>query len=90
MSNSLKLYVWENVLTDYTSGIMFALATSVEEARELICPGWQATEDALRDPTFRGDRSRPLGQYIGREHEDLRGEPKVFDSPVGFVVWGGG
>ncbi len=32
----MKLYVWENVLTDYTSGIMFALANSIEEARELI------------------------------------------------------
>ena len=32
----LKLYVWENVLTDYTSGVMFALATSADEARSLI------------------------------------------------------
>lgn len=37
--NNLKLYVWEDVLTDYTSGtsgIAFALAESVEQARELI------------------------------------------------------
>ena len=32
----MKLYLWENVLTDYTDGVMFALANSVEEARELI------------------------------------------------------
>lgn len=32
----LKLYVWEGVLTDYTSGIAFALAYSAKEARQLI------------------------------------------------------
>ena len=32
----MKLYVWEDVLTDWTSGIMFAIADSVEEARELL------------------------------------------------------
>ena len=36
MEKQLKLYVWEDVLTDYTPGIMFALAESPEEARELI------------------------------------------------------
>lgn len=34
--NNLKLYVWEDVLTDYTSGIAFALAESIEQAREVI------------------------------------------------------
>lgn len=33
---SLKLFVWHDVLTDYTSGVMFALAHDVEEARKLI------------------------------------------------------
>jgi len=32
----MKLYVWENVLVDYTDGIMFALANSAEEARAVI------------------------------------------------------
>lgn len=32
----LKLYVWENVLRDYTPGIAFALAYDELEARELI------------------------------------------------------
>ena len=32
----MKLYVWEDVLQDYTSGVMFALANSVEEARALV------------------------------------------------------
>lgn len=33
---TLKLYVWEDVLYDYGPGMMFALASSVEEARRLI------------------------------------------------------
>jgi len=32
----LKLYVWENVLYDYSSGIAFAYAENSEEARKLI------------------------------------------------------
>jgi hypothetical protein len=28
----LKLYVWEEVLTDWTSGVVFALANNPEEA----------------------------------------------------------
>ena len=36
MAKKLKLYVWENVLEDYTSGIMFALATDADHARKVI------------------------------------------------------
>ena len=32
----LKLFVWEDVLTDYTSGVMFALAYDVAGARKAI------------------------------------------------------
>jgi hypothetical protein len=32
----LKVYVWNDVLTDYTSGMMFAIAGSKEEAREVL------------------------------------------------------
>jgi len=64
----MKLYVWENVLTDYTSGIMFALANSVEEARGLILA--------------KGDYPQVF--------EDLDPEPKVYDTPVGYQIWGGG
>lgn len=32
----MKLYVWEDVLTDYTAGIAFALAETEDEARALI------------------------------------------------------
>jgi len=32
----MKLYLWTNVLTDWNSGKMFAIANSVEEARALL------------------------------------------------------
>lgn len=32
----LKLYVWENVLRDYTTGIAFAYAENSEQARKLV------------------------------------------------------
>jgi len=38
----LRLYVWEGVLTDYTSGVMFALASSPARAREAISYGYAA------------------------------------------------
>jgi hypothetical protein len=32
----MKLFVWKNVLSDYTDGIMFAYAGNLEEAKGLI------------------------------------------------------
>ena len=64
----LKLYVWENVLTDYTDGIIFALASTVEEARAKV---------------LKKDSLRPVADAI-------MAEPDVYDSPIGFTLWGGG
>lgn len=36
MNEGLKLYIWKDVLTDFTSGAMWCLASSVKEARELL------------------------------------------------------
>ena len=52
--NTLKLYVWEDVLTDYTSGIAFALAESIEQAREAI------REKGLSDYRMKDLDSDPL------------------------------
>ena len=32
----VKLYVWHDALSDNTSGVMFAMATSVDQARALV------------------------------------------------------
>lgn len=36
MEKILKLFVWENVLTDYTNGIVCVLAEDLEQAIQLI------------------------------------------------------
>lgn len=32
----MKLFIWDDVLTDYTPGIMFAIAPNVEDARKQL------------------------------------------------------
>jgi hypothetical protein len=53
MENNLKLFVWEGVLTDFSSGIMFALATDVEMARAEVLKAcdYVIEEDLAREPT---------------------------------------
>lgn len=33
---TLKLYIWDGALKDWTAGIMFAFAENVDHARELL------------------------------------------------------
>ena len=48
MTKKLKLFVWKNVLSDYTSGIMFALAYDVEEARKAIMASFDYESDTAK------------------------------------------
>ena len=34
--NKLKLYIWDDFCSDYTSGLAFAIAETESEARELV------------------------------------------------------
>lgn len=70
----LKLFIWKNVLTDYTSGIAFALAENAEEARKIIFAKFEKEEQYLSD-TLKAD---------------LSDEPEMIDTKGGFYVWGGG
>jgi len=70
----MKLFVWKNVLTDYTSGIAFALAENADEARKLIIDKYEKEESYISDKLV----------------SDLNAEPLVVDSKEGFYVWGGG
>lgn len=50
-----KLYIWDNVLTDYTDGIMFAVAESVEEARAMLTQeSSNIGDDLLKEPKVYG------------------------------------
>ena len=71
---NLKLYVWEGVLTDYTSGIAFAIAETVEQARQVIY-----------DKSEKQD-----GYVSSTLIADIAGEPIVCENTEGFYVWGGG
>lgn len=36
MKSNYKVFIWDNVLSDYTEGYMFAVARTVEEARRIL------------------------------------------------------
>ena len=46
----MRLYIWDDVLTDYSSGIMFALAHSVDEARDLLRADCCNAKDLAAEP----------------------------------------
>ncbi len=77
----MRLYVWHDALSDYTAGVMFAHADTVEQARELVCPGWAGDEEKVR--------AGYVG-YMGAVHNELRGEPTVYEGAYGTAIWGGG
>lgn len=61
----LKLYVWEDVLCDYTYGIMFALAHNPEEAKELIIKKASNIDNVVRDLyNVPQEITKPEGFYI--------------------------
>lgn len=47
---SLRLYVWHDVPGEYTPGVMFALASSLEEAIKVIGAAYPAAEYDLVKP----------------------------------------
>ena len=52
MSKKMKLFVWEDVLTDYTAGVMFALAPDVETARKMLLEtcDYLPADDLAKEP----------------------------------------
>jgi hypothetical protein len=81
---SLKLYVWRGVLRDYTSGMIFALAESIEQARQLI--HLKYCEERNIVPLTYPYTPDCTCYYCS----EIRSEPEVFNSPVGFILKGGG
>ena len=78
----LKLFVWEGVLTDYTSGVIFALARDAQHARELVC-----AKEGINPKT---GKSLTNSEYTPRVWLDMKKEPQVVTKPEAFLVWGGG
>ena len=40
----MKLFVWQGIFTDYTSGIAFAIAPNVEDARRQLMVGNETSD----------------------------------------------
>lgn len=77
----LKLFVWEDVLTDWTSGLICILAESLEQAMELLKKknhtAWWVLNGEPENRDFKGIYK-------------LIKNPKIVKKPEAFVVWGGG
>ena len=73
-----KLFVWKDVLTDYASGIMCALAPDADAAREIIV-----------ETQTKKNNSDYAESY---QREELAKEPEVIDVDTlyGWTVQGGG
>lgn len=82
----LKLYVWENVLSDHTSGMACVLAYSEEHAWALLKKKDLYDWADIRESLQWHDR------VDNRRCEDLPAHirPKVYSSPVALSVSGGG
>jgi hypothetical protein len=52
-AETLKLFVWTDVLANYSGGVMFALAHTVEEAQRVIARDrmdWQDVREIYEKP----------------------------------------
>lgn len=73
----LKIYVWEGILADWTSGLAFALANTKKEAIEILYKKY------LKDIKSEG------GAELFK-NELLIIEPIVKTTKCGFYIMGGG
>jgi hypothetical protein len=74
----MKLFVWDNVLTDYTDGLIVAYAANIKDARNVV-----RLESGLVEFWNRDDSS------VYRIVHDI--EPTVYDGNMAArIMWGGG
>jgi hypothetical protein len=76
---ALKLFVWEDILCDYSCGIAVAMAHDVDEAREVLL----RTAREQDNPAWHWCPSAQLAGAIAKEPEG------VFDEPAGAFSFGG-
>ena len=79
----MKLFLWEapDCLNDYTNGVAFALADTLDQALDLV------TVHAMT-----GGGASPVDARIMREFRETFAKypVKVIDYPFGFTLIGGG
>lgn len=81
MKKDYNLYVWEDALSDWTEGIIFAYATSVEEARKII------KETGNKKAAKYGD-GYSLKDFLSEEK--LNAEPKIIKTKTAYLIFGSG
>jgi len=78
---SLKLYVWEDVLRDYTAGIVCVLAENEEAAWKVLYEeertAWWVLQGEPEDRHMKGISPKAT-------------RPRCVTEPEAFAVWGGG
>lgn len=81
----MKLFVWENVLTDYTDGLVCVLAHNETEAWERMKATDKTAWLVLRgQPEDREDPREP------HELDESATRPRCVEAPEAFICWGGG
>lgn len=77
----LKLYVWQNVLRDYTAGMAVALAHDADEARRLILAeiGHDFFADEFASDPIEVDTPAAFFVYVAAEHRSTRLEIAMGD-----------
>jgi hypothetical protein len=80
----LRLYVWEDVMWDYTGGIAFALARSQVHARKKIVEKWGG-KDGLREYRKWKKDHRKRGRCYCELWNDLERPGDVITKPEGFA-----
>lgn len=71
----MKLYIWYGVLRGFSDGMVFAMAETVEQARQVV------RERAME---------RGSSTMVGILAEATANDPEVVDGPFADWLWGGG
>lgn len=71
----LRLFVWYHILNQYSDGLAFAMAHSVEEARDVIAKSYLKSYENLNPKETL--------------YEIYQQQPIIFDTPYGDFIFGG-
>jgi hypothetical protein len=86
----LNLYVWEGVLTDYTNGMVCVLASSEEQAFELIYEkdqvAWAQLQGVWDELTWENPEIKRLEQKIEQKSKNLCELQKEYFKELGVKL----
>jgi len=91
----MKMYVWEDVLEDYTSGMVCVLARNEKQAWEMLYKeddtAWWVLQGRPSIYTDGKNAAKSTHDIIPKcGYLPLATRPKEITEPHAFIVWGGG